>query len=124
VASAFVTLSLVVAGCGGSAASSAAPAASASVAASAADSCTLDAPASVAAGADIEITWTGAIADDYITIGARGATSHDDTLPYADIADGNPAKLKAPATAGEYDILCVQGDTVSQIKGRRPLTVT
>ena len=72
------------------------------------------------------ITWTGPIADDYITIGAApGATSHDDTLPYADIADGNPAKLKAPATAGDVTTSCASRATRSATTmGRRPLTVT
>jgi Ca-activated chloride channel family protein len=84
---------------------------------------TLDAPDSVAAGSQVAVSWTGATGSDYITIVPAGQPYTDD-LTYTDVRDGNPAKIKAPDRAGSYEILCIQGDTLTVVKARRPLTVT
>ena len=118
---AFLAMALGVAACGGTTAGSAAPSVAGSV--YVAPVVTLDAPASVAAGSDVEVLWTGATGSDYITIVPAGQPYTDD-IAYTDVRDGNPARIKAPATAGQYEILCIQGDTLTIVKARRPLTVT
>jgi Ca-activated chloride channel homolog len=112
----------LLAACSGGAASSA-PASSGAPSLADGTSCTLEAPDSATAGSTVDVAWTGASGQDYIAIVARGAKSFDDTLPYTDVKDGNPAKVAVPAAAGEYDVVCFQGDTVSLILGRRPITV-
>jgi ABC-type phosphate transport system substrate-binding protein len=119
---AFMSMALGVAACGGGTGTGSA-AASAAGSVFVAPVVTLDAPGSVAAGSDVEVSWTGATGSDYITIVPAGQP-YTDGMVYTDVRDGNPAKIKAPGTAGQYEILCIQGDTLTVIKARRSLTVT
>lgn len=65
---------------------------------------TLQAPATVKAGADFQVTWTGPNGpSDYITIVAAGAAAGA-YLDYAYTASGNPATITAPAKVGNYEI--------------------
>ena len=85
----------------------------------------IGAPAEVAAGADVVVSWSGVPGrGDYLTIVPKGATrTHDE--PYVDVHAGTPSvTLTAPATAGEYEIWFVEGDTVDKVKSRLPLKVT
>ncbi len=69
------------------------------------------APASVKAGAEFEVTWSGPNNPrDYITIG-NAATRYMD---YKYTSVGNPLKISAPAQPGEYEVRYIlgQGDTV------------
>ncbi|MEO8251720.1 MAG: hypothetical protein ABI578_04505 [Chloroflexota bacterium] len=65
---------------------------------------TLSAPATVAAGAAFQVTWTGPNGpSDYITIVPAG--SPDGTYTdYAYTTAGNPVTIKAPTTKGSYEI--------------------
>lgn len=89
---------------------------------------TLDAPAQVAKGASFNVTWTGPNGpSDYLTIAAVGSppgTYLD--YQYTQNFVGLPITLKAPATAGSYEIR-YQSDRGGVkgvvIFGSRPLTV-
>lgn len=116
-----LSMAIGVSACGGTPGGSAVASAAGSV--YVAPTVTLDAPGSVAAGSDVDVTWTGATGSDYITIVPAGQP-YTDGMTYTDVRDGNPAKIKAPATAGQYEILCIQGDTLTVIKARRSLVVT
>lgn len=64
----------------------------------------LDAPDSVAAGADFEVEWTGPDGpSDYITIVPAGS-AEGAYLDYAYTSAGNPAELTAPEEPGAYEI--------------------
>lgn len=83
----------------------------------------LDAPGSVQANTEFDVTWTGPNGPgDYVTIVRVGATvwTNED---YFNTSYGNPAKLLAPVAAGAYELWYVTGtDRVIQV--RRPITIT
>jgi hypothetical protein len=85
----------------------------------------IDGPAEVAAGGAVAVAWSGSpTRGDYLTIVAKAATRTNNE-PYVDVAVGTPqVNLTAPATAGEYEIWFVEGDTVDKVKARLPLKVT
>ena len=65
----------------------------------------LEAPASAAAGSEIEVTWAGPDYDgDYIGIGRAGTTGSAQWQEWAATARGNPATLRVPDTPGDYVI--------------------
>lgn len=70
-----------------------------------APSATLTAPATAAAGATIEIGWTGpGYNSDYIGIGAVGATGGGQWQSYTRTSEGNPLSLRLPEEPGDYVI--------------------
>lgn len=89
---------------------------------------TLDAPSQVAKGASFDVTWTGPNGpQDYLTIvlvGSAPGTYGD--YKYTQNYVGKPISLKAPATAGNYEIR-YQTDRAGVknvvIFGSRPITV-
>lgn len=65
---------------------------------------TLDAPDSVAAGADFEVEWTGPNGpSDYITIVPAGS-AEGTYLDYAYTTEGSPVELTAPEERGAHEI--------------------
>jgi Mg-chelatase subunit ChlD len=83
-------------------------------------SATLDAPAQVAAGREIEVRWTGpANPKDYV---ALGDAAHP-YLVYGYVRDGNPVRLPAPEAPGAYELRYFLGEG-DAVVARRPLTVT
>lgn len=85
---------------------------------------TLEVPATVAAGADFQVVWTGPNSrSDNLTFAERdGAMIRGTSYAYVgNFADGGPAGLRAPADAGEYDVIYLSGSTVL---ARAPVTVT
>ncbi len=69
----------------------------------------LTAPASVAAGSEFAVSWTGpAYARDFITIVAPDA-EESAYLSYFDIRNENPGKLTAPDEPGRYELRYVVG---------------
>ena len=66
---------------------------------------TLSAPASVAAGGVVEVTWSGpANRNDFIEIVAAGANASARPLSKARTTQGSPLSLFAPGSAGQYEI--------------------
>ncbi len=83
---------------------------------------TLDAPATVEGGAQFTISWTGPDAPgDYVALMASGALTWTNE-PYFYTTNGNPGKLVAPTTPGDYELW--YADEKDTILGRRPITVT
>lgn len=86
-------------------------------------SAAVEAPASVAASADLEVSWNGpGYNEDMITI-ARANQPPGASVASRATRQGNPAKLKAPKEPGEYEVRYVLG------RGPRllvtvPITVT
>lgn len=115
---ALVTIALTASACGGGGAAASPSAAPTK------EAPTLDAPAEVGAGTEFDVSWTGPGGNrgDYVTIVAKGATTWTDEA-YVNIIVGSPGKLLAPTTPGEYELLCVVGDTLDDILTRRPITV-
>lgn len=80
---------------------------------------TLDAPAQIAAGAEIAITWKGPGNDrDYIGIGDAAQKY----ISYVYTRNGNPAKLRVPDKAGEYELRYFLGNG-DKVVGTRKITV-
>jgi Ca-activated chloride channel homolog len=83
---------------------------------------TLKAPASVAKGTQFEVEWTGPNGpSDYITIvpiGSKAGTY----ASYAYTANGSPATIKAPDTAGKYEIWYAS-DRAAQTLAKIPIEV-
>ncbi|MGD2132868.1 MAG: VWA domain-containing protein [Maricaulaceae bacterium] len=83
---------------------------------------TLDAPASVGAGAEVSVAWTGpGEPRDWITITAPDAPDNTYT-DYAYTRDGSPLSIAAPVEPGEYEVRYVLDG--GRVIGRSPLTVT
>jgi hypothetical protein len=85
-------------------------------------SATVKGPATVAAGASFEVTWTGPANErDYIAIGETtpGGRKY---LDYKYTRQGNPLKITAPDKPGAYELryLLAEGDTII---ARQPITV-
>lgn len=84
---------------------------------------TLNAPDTVAGGAEFEVDWTGPNAPgDYVTIVMVGATQWTDE-PYFNTNAGSPGQLVAPTKAADYELWYVSG-TDDTVATRRPITVT
>ena len=84
---------------------------------------TLDAPKNVAKGASFEVTWTGPNGKgDYVTIVPKGAVaSAYESYFYTNV--GSPGPLKAPDTAGDYEIRYIPGQDVDTIMFSIPIKV-
>jgi Ca-activated chloride channel family protein len=84
---------------------------------------TLDAPSTVVANTQFEVTWTGpANNQDYITIIAAGAAKWTNE-PFFYTTSPSPSKLVAPIKAGDYELWYVNGAD-GDVTARRPITVT
>jgi hypothetical protein len=82
----------------------------------------LEGPASVAAGAELSVRWTGPDnPNDFVSIDRAGAADRD-YGPYAYPRSGNPLKLRAPDEAGDYELRYHQAGSYTVI-GRAPLRV-
>ncbi len=82
-------------------------------------SATLEAPDSVAAGAEFEINWTGPNnARDYITIVEVGA-AEGKYLDYAYTSRGSPVKITAPDGLGTYEIRYVLNQSDRTLVSRK-----
>lgn len=85
-------------------------------------------PASVVAGATMQVTWTGpANGGDYVDIVQRGSAATHGEVSYVYIpADKkNPVDLRAPTSAGDYDVRYIaELSTGRKVKAVAPLTVT
>ncbi len=91
-----------------------------------APSASLEAPETVVAGSEIEVTWTGpANSDDYIVLAEVGAKA-DETIDYYPVRSGtNPVKLDMPVEPGTYELRYSAGDgqkilATRQITGTAP----
>jgi len=79
-------------------------------------------PESVNAAAKFQVSWEGPNNEgDYLSVAKAGAEdgSYDN---YAYSKNGNPAKLTAPAEAGQYEVRYVQGRG-NRVLARAPLAV-
>jgi hypothetical protein len=83
---------------------------------------TLEAPAQVDAGADFEVAWTGPDSrSDNITFAERdGPMIRGMSYAYVGNFADAPVALRAPADAGDYDVIYLTGST---ILARAPVTV-
>ncbi|MHB1351019.1 MAG: VWA domain-containing protein [Desulfobulbus sp.] len=82
----------------------------------------IQAPASVNAAAEFEVSWQGPNNHgDYLSVAKVGVPdgSYDN---YAYTRNGSPAKLFAPAVAGQYEVRYIQGHG-NKLLVRSPLTV-
>ena len=81
---------------------------------------------SVAMGSTLDVSWTGPNnMNDYIDIVERGFEDTNTQLTYAYTKNGNPAELKVPGDAGEYDVRYVmRGTDGKRVMYTAPLTLT
>jgi len=83
----------------------------------------LEAPAKVAAGAVVEVRWTGPNnAGDYITI-VPAKLPDGQYRRYADTARGSPANVEAPAEAGPAEIRYMSGQG-ARVLARRAIEIS
>src|SRR5262245_52658370 len=62
-------------------------------------------PPSAAAGASINVTWTGPGNNaDYVDLVPRGATATDNEITYRYVREGASLALRVPTTPGDYDV--------------------
>lgn len=86
-------------------------------------SATVDAQASVPAGAVFEVSWTGPDAQgDYIAITKKGSADRE-WEAYAYTNQGSPAKITAPDGVGDYEVRYVIGEN-RKVVASRPITLT
>ncbi|MFV1996340.1 MAG: hypothetical protein ACC661_12960, partial [Verrucomicrobiales bacterium] len=84
---------------------------------------TLTAPAEAVAGSEIALEWTGPDSyADLVTIVPRGNNKRISGDPYGYTRKGNPLKVDAPETPGDYDYLYLVGRT-KQVLATASLTV-
>lgn len=84
---------------------------------------TVGAPATIAAGAEVEISWSGpAYNEDYVTI-ARPNQPPGAYVVAKVTRQGNPAKLKAPKEPGVYEVRYILGRG-PRLLARTAITVT
>jgi hypothetical protein len=83
---------------------------------------TITAPATAGAGESIEVSWTGPISrGDLVTWAERdGESIRGSSYGYVGNSPGGSRSLRAPADAGEYDVVYRTGST---ILARAPVTV-
>jgi Ca-activated chloride channel homolog len=85
---------------------------------------TFDAPATVEAGADFEVAWTGPDnSGDYIAIVPADATEWTNSDDYFNTNGGSPGDLTAPTSPGAYELAYFDGAS-EEIVARAPITVT
>ncbi len=85
---------------------------------------TMDGPDSVEAGADFEVAWTGPDnAGDYIAIVPVNATEWTNTDDYFSTSSGSPGDLTAPTSPGAYELAYFDGSS-EEIVARAPIEVT
>jgi hypothetical protein len=85
---------------------------------------TLEAAASVPAGDELSVTWSGpGNPRDFITI-VPVEMPEGRYAVYAYTNKGSPLALRAPDTAGEYEVRYLLGSAGYRTLGRRPVTVT
>jgi len=78
-------------------------------------SASITAPASVVAGSEIDVRWTGPNnAQDYITIVPKAAVEGV-SGNYGYTAKGNPTKVMAPLDAGDYELRYANGQSHSTL---------
>ena len=84
---------------------------------------TLEAAPTVAVGGDLTVKWTGPTqSSDFISIDPSG--SPDTTYgPYAYATQGNPAKIRAPDTPGDYVVRYHMGEGGYRVIGSAPVRV-
>lgn len=84
---------------------------------------TLDGPASAAAGALIDVAFTGPPpgGGDYVAVAEKGA---DDLKykAYGYTKNGSPARIRLPKEPGEYELRFIHGN--KKVLARAPLTIT
>jgi len=69
---------------------------------------TIEGPAGIPAGEELEITWTGPNGpQDYLSIAEPGA-DNEDYLQWAPTSEGNPLRLHAPRRLGEFELRYVR----------------
>jgi len=87
---------------------------------------TLQGPATAEAGQALEVQWTGPNGKgDYVDLVKAGVTATSGEITYAYTSAGNPAKIEAPSTAGDYEIRYVlEGPGGRVISAKSPLKVT
>lgn len=84
----------------------------------------LQGPATVAAGAEVEIAWTGPNnPQDFITIVGAGA-DEGTYESYKYTQRGSPVKLTAPDKAGKYEVRYLMGQSPYRTLTSMPLNVT
>jgi hypothetical protein len=84
---------------------------------------TLEAPASVDAGSEFPVTWTGPdYPRDFITLVPAG-TAEGQYATYAYTTKGSPLTLRAPDAAGQYELRYLLGTGSYRTLGRRTITV-
>ena len=74
----------------------------------------VDAPAGAGAGETVDVAWTGPVSrNDRLTFATPGAGPiRGASYAYVGNLRGGPARLRAPADAGAYEVVYVSGDTV------------
>ena len=83
---------------------------------------TLDAPAEVSAGEELEVTWTGPDGpQDYLSIAEPGA-ENEAYLEWALTGEGNPLRLRAPRSTGDFELRYVRAED-GEVLARRQVTV-
>jgi Ca-activated chloride channel homolog len=129
-----LTVALVAAGCGGGPPTTPTPAPptappvsagppTAPATQGATGPASLEAPDTVGAGVELEVTWTGPNGPgDYVTIVPAGTTEWTNQ-DYFYTTEGNPGRLSVPASDGAYELWYVSGADKA-ILARRSLTVT
>lgn len=86
----------------------------------------LDFPADLKVGDTLEVNWVGPDArNDYIDIVERGANATNTQLSYAYTRNGNPATLRVPGAAGDYDVRYIlQASDGEKVMAVKPLTLS
>ncbi|MBV7379633.1 vWA domain-containing protein [Maritimibacter dapengensis] len=85
---------------------------------------TLSAPASVVAGSQVAVDWTGPdTKNDWLDISTNDDTPNDYEA-YEYTKSGSPAQITAPAMPGEYFVRYVLSAQPRQVIATRPITVT
>lgn len=83
----------------------------------------LTAAASAPIGSTLPVTWQGAgISGDYLTIAEAGSDGGS-YLTYVYTRDGNPAPLRLPSPAGDYELRYINGQDAT-IAYSQPITLT
>jgi Ca-activated chloride channel family protein len=83
---------------------------------------TLEGPAEISAGEELEVTWTGPNGpQDYLSIAEPG-TDNEDYIQWALTGEGNQLRLRAPRRTGEFELRYVRA-VDGEILARRRLSV-
>lgn len=83
----------------------------------------LTAPARVAPGERIKVTWVGPEnQEDFVSLAHTGSPDLE-YVEWARVEDGNPSLLRAPSVPGEYELRYVDGEK-GEIRARAAIEVT